>query len=154
MASLRRHFLPLAYSHTIGRGQCKTQPSICGSGTLMRILGKKKIPLTASVSLPCSAIFPAWLPSLPHQGPCPSSSISHRPNKSSTRDGTHLHTTAHAVSASPRARCWPIFPLQGAFLSSSGYTGLQVSPFRGLSPASSRWGGHLVSLFPEHGRLS
>ena len=150
----RRHFLPLAYSHTISRGQWRTQPSIWGIRALMRILGTKKIPLTASGSLPCSATYPAWLPSLPHQGPCPSSSISHWPSMSYTRDGTHLHTTDHAVSASPRARPRPIFPLQGAFLSSSGYTGLQVSPFRGLSPASSRWGIHLVSLFPMHGRLS
>lgn len=78
----------------------------------------------------------------------------HWSNMCSTCDGTHLHTTARAVSASPRARPWPICPLQGAFLSSSGYTGLQVSPFRGLSPASSRCGIHLVSLFPVHGRLS
>ena len=111
----------------------------------MRILGMNKIPFTAFImSLFCSATFPAWLPSLPHEGPCTSSSISHWPSTISTRDGTHLHTTACAVPTSPpSARPSPVLLLQGAFLSSSGHTGPHVSPFLGLSPALDHLGvGH------------
>lgn len=143
---------PFAYSCTVSKESVQSpQPSIWAGKTFIRILGmNKKIPFPTFIkSLPCSATFscsPAWLPSLPHQGPHTFSINLHCPNRTATQDGIQFCTTIHPLPTSVSSTCQPYPP--EAFLSAPlAHMDLSVSQFLGLDPGTWSCRGGAFTLF-------